>query len=246
MGTGFAHQNTGCRCFMIKLVRTHPRHLHGARASGFEPRCLSHDRSERGSMFRGVLENAVQGAGSPRPTDRSGTISSSGSSRVEACHPVSHQGTASLSLPSVGRSDDRGDSSRGSQGMTNAGPFENFIQEASQTFDVERDLIRAVIRAESDFNPMAKSPAGAVGLMQLLPSTARDMGVTNLYDPRENILGGTQYLGMLLERYEGNMERALAAYNWGPGNIERAPYRLPDETRAYIQRVLSYLETLTV
>jgi soluble lytic murein transglycosylase-like protein len=149
-------------------------------------------------------------------------------------------------VPSVGRSDDKGDSSKVSQETANAGPFENIIQEASQTFDVKRDLIRAVIRAESDFNPMAESRAGAVGLMQLLPSTARDMGVTNLYDPRENILGGTQYLGMLLERYEGNMEQALAAYNWGPGNLERAPDRLPQETRAYIQRVLSYLETLTV
>lgn len=231
---------------MIKLIRTHPKHLQGARASGFQPRCPGHDRSWQGETFRRTLEDVFQGTASPGAADQSRPTDPSGCSGIQPYHPVSHQRTASLSHPSVTRSDDRDDSSKGSRGTTNAGPFENFIQEASQTFGVERNLIRAVIRAESDFNPRAKSAAGAVGLMQLLPPTATDMGVTDLYDPRENIRGGTQYLGMLLDRYGGNIERALAAYNWGPGNIERAPYRLPGETRKYIQRVLSYLETLTV
>ena len=119
------------------------------------------------------------------------------------------------------------------------------IEEASQNFGVEKALIRAVIKAESDFNPRAKSRSGAVGLMQLLPSTARELGVRDLYDPRDNIAGGTRYLAMLLDRYDGNLKSALAAYNWGPGNIEKTPDQLPRETEQYIQRVLRYLETLT-
>ena len=131
-------------------------------------------------------------------------------------------------------------------GIPRSERFDDFIREASQKYGVERDLIRAVIKAESNYNPNAKSEAGAVGLMQLLPSTANDMGVTDIYDPRENIHGGTRYLGMLLNRFGGNMERALAAYNWGPGHVERTPDRLPSETRTYIQRVMSYLETMSV
>ncbi len=97
--------------------------------------------------------------------------------------------------------------------MQDAETFEPFIEEASRAFEVRKDLIRAVIKAESDFNPAAKSRAGAVGLMQLLPSTARELGVRDLYDPRENILGGTRYLAMLLNRYEEDLELALSAYN---------------------------------
>jgi soluble lytic murein transglycosylase-like protein len=124
--------------------------------------------------------------------------------------------------------------------------FRTFIEEASRSFGVEKSLIRAVIKAESNFNPRATSPAGAVGLMQLLPSTAEEMGVRDLFDPRDNIHGGTRYLAALLDRYDGNLTLALAAYNWGPGNLEKAPERLPHETQTYIERVLRYLDTLTV
>jgi len=129
--------------------------------------------------------------------------------------------------------------------MPDAETFEPFVEEASRAFEVRKDLIRAVIKAESDFNPAAKSRAGAVGLMQLLPSTAREMGVRDLYDPKENIFGGTRYLAMLLNRYEGNLELALSAYNWGPSNLEKGSGRLPRETEHYVQRVLGYLEALT-
>lgn len=123
--------------------------------------------------------------------------------------------------------------------------FEAFIEEASRSFGVEKALIRAVMKAESNFNPKAKSRSGAVGLMQLLPSTAREVGVSDLYDPRENIMGGTRYLAMLLDRYEGNLELALTAYNWGLGNLEKTPDQLPRETVQYVQKVLRYMETLT-
>ncbi len=111
------------------------------------------------------------------------------------------------------------------------------IRQASETYGVDQGLIRAVIKAESNFQVRSTSPKGARGLMQLMPETAREMGVTDSYNPVENIMGGTRYLKGLLNRYQGNVPRALAAYNWGPGNVEKYPDRLPRETREYITRV---------
>ncbi|MBW2123451.1 MAG: lytic transglycosylase domain-containing protein, partial [Deltaproteobacteria bacterium] len=125
------------------------------------------------------------------------------------------------------------------------GDFDPLIEEASRRFGVARPLIKAVIKAESDFNPQARSPSGATGLMQLLPSTAKDLGVTDLYDPRQNVMGGTRYLAMLLNRYRGDIESALAAYNWGPGNLERSRGRIPAETKQYVHRVMKHLDTLS-
>lgn len=123
------------------------------------------------------------------------------------------------------------------QTNTNLDPI---IEKAARKYEVDADLIRSVIKTESNFNSQAISPKGAKGLMQLMPGTARDLGVKDAYDPEENIMGGTRYLKSLLDRYHGKIDLTLAAYNWGMGNVEKNPQKLPRETANYIARVNNY------
>jgi soluble lytic murein transglycosylase-like protein len=111
------------------------------------------------------------------------------------------------------------------------------ISKASRRYGVDVGLIKAVIKAESNFNPNAVSHAGARGLMQLMPGTARSLGVSDSFDPEQNVMGGTKFLRDLLDRYNGDIDSALAAYNWGPGNVDKRSGRMPAETRSYLVRV---------
>jgi hypothetical protein len=118
--------------------------------------------------------------------------------------------------------------------------YHSIVHEKAANYDLDPSLIKAVIKTESNWNNRAVSRAGAKGLMQLMPGTAMDMNVRNPFDPEENIEGGTKYLKFLLEKFDGDLTLALAAYNAGPKTVEKFGYVPPiTETRQYVKKVLS-------
>ncbi len=121
--------------------------------------------------------------------------------------------------------------------------FDDLVRAAAAREGLDPSLVRAVVRAESNFDPQAVSPAGAKGLMQLTDATARSLGVTDVFDPAQNVAAGTRYLKQLLARFGGDLPRALAAYNAGPGAVEQYGGVPPfAETEQYVRRVLGFLQ----
>jgi soluble lytic murein transglycosylase-like protein len=119
--------------------------------------------------------------------------------------------------------------------------IESSIDKAASKYHLPPGLIKGVIRAESNFQVNAVSPAGAKGLMQLMPATAKQLGVTDPYDIDQNIDGGSRYLRKMLDRFGGNLRLALAAYNAGPGTVRKYGGKVPfQETRRYIDRVIRF------
>jgi len=162
----------------------------------------------------------------PTPAARKPKTSAPGFKSVQGIAPQATQGSAAAS-PELAAAE-----------LANRQKIEVMIREVSARYNVDPALIRAVIATESNWNSKAISRKGALGLMQLDPGTARQLGVDNAFDPKQNLDGGVRYLHTLLERYNGDLDKALAAYNAGPGAVDRARgvprYR---ETRDYVQKV---------
>jgi soluble lytic murein transglycosylase-like protein len=129
-------------------------------------------------------------------------------------------------------------------GSVNPAEYEQIISSCATKYGVNQCLIKAVIQAESGYNPNAVSSKGASGLMQLMPGTARSLKVSNSFDPKDNVEGGVKYLRFLLDTFRGDVPLAVAAYNAGLSKVARyggiPPY---NETRTYVNRVLSYMQS---
>lgn len=133
------------------------------------------------------------------------------------------------------------DSALRSATAMSAGDLDSVFQAASNQYNVPVNLLKAVAKVESNFNPNATSRCGAMGVMQLMPRTAQGLGVNDAYNAQENIMGGAKYLSQLLHRYDGNTALALAAYNAGPGRVNQAE-GVPSFAQGYVDKVMKYVD----
>ena len=196
-------------------------------------RLVTHHRVSTGSSppFSAVLDRSMAQSGTPRDARAHGTVKGDADVPPTALARSTNQQGVYLSHPP-----------RDVTSSAALSACEALIQHTAAQYGVDAALVKAVVRHESGCNPSATSRVGAAGLMQLMPATARELGVTDVYDPVQNLDGGVRYLKRMLERYDGNVTLALAAYNAGPGNVDRYGGVPPfDETQRYITKVLSSL-----
>lgn len=192
---------------------------------------FSTDTDETSSLFSSILGDVF-------------TQSNTNLNNLTAINPLLYQGSADVFLPSS-----LAFLQQGTENTLLAHPvnqrqqpnnYENIIKKAADQFQLPERLISSIIQHESNFNTDAVSTAGAQGLMQLMPGTAKFLGVKNSFDPEQNIMGGARYLKQMLNQFDGDMKLALAAYNAGPGNVKKyggiPPFK---ETQNYVNKVLT-------
>jgi soluble lytic murein transglycosylase-like protein len=180
--------------------------------------------------FNPVDATSISSAADSTSDDTSATASDTGTETAAAAASTSTASTASTGSSS----------SSSSSALSCSSELEGYFKEAAEKYNVNENLLKAVAKVESAFTPSATSSAGAMGVMQLMPSTAKALGVSDAYDARENILGGAKLLSQLLEKYNGDTSLALAAYNAGSGNVDKCG-GVPSYTQSYINKVMSYL-----
>ena len=171
--------------------------------------------------------------GTPAPL--SGSIGAGGSSSDDKLGTLPPANPADLTSFNIGQGAIGGRQSDKVQ-------IQGLIAQVAREQNIDQSLLRAVVEAESDYNQNEVSKTGAMGLMQLMPSTAKELGVVNPYNPLESLTGGAKYLNQMMKKYNGNIELALAAYNAGPGKVNPSQ-GIPDipETKAYVNRILKQI-----
>lgn len=193
----------------------------------------SQNNASTSSMFSDMLGQVLQSNTGEQSTEDLTSLLYSGDSPVFVPSNI-YSGQSSLADVL---------SSYSSTPTNNRTDYDEIIKKAAATYNVPEKLISSIIKQESNFNPAATSSAGASGLMQLMPGTAKYLGVTNSLDPEQNIMGGAKYISQMLSKFDGNIETALAAYNAGPGAVKKyagiPPYK---ETQNYVQKVMNYFQ----
>lgn len=206
-------------------------------------------QAERNSTtFKETLD-AVMKATAAVAIDNLVKASSTGAVNADIVQEFFNQNGIQITLPNVQTADTLNNigftqaatsSTTSADNTTSTEDLDVYFEEAANQYNVDIKLLKAIAYCESGFNPNAVSSAGAVGVMQLMPKTAEGLGVTDSYDPRQNILGGAKLISQLLDKYDGDKSLALAAYNAGSGNVSKyggiPPFK---ETQNYVQKVLA-------
>ena len=172
----------------------------------------------------------------------SGSVSPETIQKILGFNPQPNLSVSSASATNTSSAVATGSSSSNSSSSTST-DLDAYFEEAAATYNVDVNLLKAIARAESNYNPNATSSAGAMGVMQLMPSTAKSLGITDAYNTHDNIMGGAKVISQHLARYNGDVSLALAAYNAGSGNVEKYGGIPPfTETQNYVKKVLAYYE----
>lgn len=198
---------------------------------------LALDRASMHAMFFDVNDGSENASSSLLSTDffmamRNSATPSMSPVQAKPTHPTAPTDEVAGDMHTEKQISEDAQSSVGAEGK-----YASIIASAAASHDLDPKLIEAVIRTESGFNADAVSSVGAQGLMQLMPGTAAELGVSNAFNPGQNIQAGSRYLKQLMDRYDGDTGLALAAYNWGMGNLERHPERMPQETVNYVAKI---------